>query len=109
MCFSFINIAEKTKMQVQYQPRFFAMQVLKSICAILLLNLFASLLLAEESSEQEMTRGEIAGIIRSAEHPCTNVLDLQSTGKNAWVVTCNSGVFSVKRDEGGNYNVTPSS
>ena len=108
MCFSFINITEKTKMPVQYQPRFFAMHVFKSICAIILLNVIASLLLAEESSEQEMTRGEMAGIIRSADHPCANVLNLQSTGKNAWKVQCNSGNFFVTRNKDGEFNIKAS-
>lgn len=95
-------------MSVQYKPRFFAMHALKSICATLLLSALAPLLLAEETSEQEMTRGEMAGIIRSADHPCSNVLDLQSTGKNAWKVQCNSGNFFVTRNEDGEFNIQAS-
>ena len=95
-------------MSVQYQSRFFALQALKSICATLLLSAFASLLFADESSEQEMTHGEMAGIIRSADHPCANVLNLQLTGKNAWKVQCNSGIFFVTRNKNGEFDIQAS-
>ena len=57
---------------------------------------------------EEMSHGEMAGIIRSADHPCTRVLDLKSSGENAWKVQCNSGSFFVIRDAEGQYSVTAS-
>lgn len=95
-------------MLIQHLSRLIFLHAMKTICAVLLLSVFAPLLLAEKSSEKEMTNGELAGIIRSADLPCNNVIEFQATSKNAWLVTCNSGVFSVKRGADGNFNVTPS-
>ena len=46
----------------------------------------------------EMTHGEMAGIIRSAEHPCTQVLHLEEIDKNSWKVECNSGEYTVQKN-----------
>ncbi|HEY5702100.1 MAG TPA: hypothetical protein VIV20_01365 [Gammaproteobacteria bacterium] len=54
-----------------------------------------------------MSEGEMAGIIRSSDHPCHKVLDLMDTGDNSWTVQCNSGTFIVKRDAEGQYTVEP--
>ena len=84
------------------------MRLLKSVSATLLLSVFAPFLLADEAAEKEMSNGELAGIIRSAGQPCNSVIEFQSSGKNAWNVTCNSGAFFVKRGEEGNYSVSVS-
>lgn len=95
-------------MPVQHQSNSTVSRVPGSIGVALILCFSAPQLLAEESSGQEMAHGEMAGIIRSADHPCAHVLDLQTTGESAWNVTCNSGGFFVKRDGNGNYTVNPS-
>lgn len=59
-----------------------------------------------KSPAEEMSHGEMAGIIRAAGHPCARVLELQSVGKNSWKVKCNSGNFSVIRNTDGEYNIT---
>ena len=77
------------------------MRINKLIFVILLF-----LAVAPPLSANEMTQGEMAGIIRSAEHPCARVLDLQNDGENAWKVTCNSGKFHVSKNADGLYIVT---
>ena len=54
----------------------------------------------------EMTHGEMAAAIRSANYPCAHVTGLESTGENAWSVECNSGKFRVSRDQDGNFTVS---
>ena len=73
---------------------------MKSLFAVLFTLAFSTQLSAEE-----MSRGEIAGIIRSAEQPCKNVLALESTEKNSWKVECNSGGFIVIRETDGKFIV----
>ena len=63
-----------------------------------LFTVFFILVFSTQLSVEEMSRGEIAGIIRSAEHLCKNVLALESTGENAWKVECNSENFIVIRE-----------
>ena len=58
-----------------------------------------------QSFAEAMTQGEMAGIIRSAGHPCNRVLNLNSTGENSWEVQCNSGKFFVSRNKDGGYAV----
>lgn len=70
-----------------------------------LFTAFFILTFSTQLSAEEMSRGEIAGVIRSAEHPCKNVLDLESTGKNSWKVECNSGSFIVIRETDGEFIV----
>ncbi len=69
--------------------------IIAQICLVFMSQLFAD----------EMSRGEIAGVIRSAEHPCKNVLALESTGKNSWKVECNSGSYIVIRKTDGEFIV----
>ncbi len=90
-------------MQVQHQFKVFPLRTLKALIIVLLIMVFVPQSLADE-----MSHGEMAGIIRSADHPCTRVLDLQSSGENAWKVQCNSGSFIVIRDADGRYSVTAS-
>lgn len=79
----------------------------KVLCFTLLVaSVLPTVLIAED--EAEMSNGELAGIIRSADMPCNHVVEFQKTGKNSWLVTCNSGVFSVKADDGGNFVVNSS-
>ena len=59
-------------------------------------------------SAEEVSHGEMAGIIRTAGHPCARVLDLQRTGKNSWNVKCNSGSFLVTRDTNGEFTIAAS-
>ena len=56
-------------------------------------------------SADEMSNGKMAGIIRSANHPCAKVIELQPDGENSWEVKCNSGSFNVTRNANGKFNV----
>jgi hypothetical protein len=69
-------------------------------------NLMVMLALASPATAGEITHGEMAAAIRSADYPCAHVLELQSAGDNAWSVDCNSGTFLVTRNEDGSYAVT---
>jgi hypothetical protein len=62
--------------------------------------------LASPATAEEMSHGEMAAAIRSADYPCAHVLGLESSGDNAWSVDCNSGTFLVTRNEDGSYAVT---
>lgn len=90
-------------MQIQHQFKKFSLRTLKVFIVVLIIIVFVP-----QSFSEEMSHGEMAGIIRSADHPCTRVLDLQSSGENAWKVQCNSGSFFVIRDAEGQYSVTAS-
>ena len=57
------------------------------------------------ASAEEMSNGKMAGIIRSANHPCAKVIELQPKGGNSWEVKCNSGSFNVTRNTNGRFNV----
>jgi len=70
-------------------------------CSLIIGGLFSA-----QSSATEVSNGEMAGAIRSADYPCAQVLKIDSDGNNAWLVECNSGKFSVSRDQGGNFTVT---
>jgi hypothetical protein len=63
---------------------------------------------APQSYAEEMSNGQMAGIIRSANHPCAKVLDLQPAGENSWIVKCNSGSFNVSRNTDGQFSVNVS-
>ena len=54
----------------------------------------------------EVSHGEMAAAIRSADLPCAHVVKLDATGDNVWIVQCNSGMFRVARDSEGNFRVT---
>lgn len=53
----------------------------------------------------DVSHGELAGAIRSAEYPCAHVRQVDSNGDNAWIVQCNSGKFNVSRDQNGDFTV----
>ena len=57
------------------------------------------------ASADEMSNGKMAGIIRSANHPCAKVIELQPDGENSWKVKCNSGSFNVIRNAIGQFSV----
>ena len=57
------------------------------------------------ASADEISNGKMAGIIRSANHPCAKVIELQPDGENSWEVKCNSGSFNVTRNANGKFNV----
>lgn len=59
-----------------------------------------------QASATEMSHGEMAAAIRSANYPCAHVLRLERAGENAWSVECNSGKYRVSRDQDGNYIVS---
>jgi hypothetical protein len=61
--------------------------------------------IVSEASADEMSNGKLAGIIRSANHPCAKVIELQPNGENSWEVKCNSGSFNVTRNANGEFNV----
>jgi hypothetical protein len=56
-------------------------------------------------SANEMSNGKMAGIIRSANHSCAKVIELQPDGENSWKVQCNSGSFNVTRNANGQFSV----
>ena len=61
--------------------------------------------LVQPAFAAEISDGELAAAIRSADYPCEHVLGQQATGDNDWRVQCNSGTYQVTRDASGNYNV----
>lgn len=67
----------------------------------------AGVLLATQSAVADVSYGEMAAAIRSANYPCAHVLNVDSGGGNAWLVQCNSGTFNVFRDDNGDFQVTP--
>ncbi len=79
------------------------LRMVKVLIAVLMIIVFVP-----QSPAEEMSYGEMAGIIRSADHPCAKVLDLQSTGENSWNVQCNSGSFYVTRNADGQFSVKTS-
>jgi hypothetical protein len=89
-------------MPIQHQFRFIPLCFLNTFIAILLM-VFAS-----QSYAGEMSNGQMAGIIRSANHPCAKVIELQPAGENSWKVQCNSGSFNVTRNADGKFSVNAS-
>ncbi len=69
------------------------LRMVKVLIAVLMIIVFVP-----QSPAEEMSYGEMAGIIRSAGRPCTRVLDLQRTGENSWSMQRNFGSFYVTRD-----------
>jgi hypothetical protein len=69
-------------------------------CSLIIVSLFSA-----QSSATDVSQGELAGAIRSADYPCAQVLKVNSDGTNAWLVQCNSGNFSVSRDQDGDFKV----
>lgn len=68
--------------------------------------ILGALAVAPQARATEMTHGEAAAVIRSANYPCAHVQALESVGDSAWSVQCNSGKFRVSRDQDGNFTVT---
>jgi len=69
------------------------------------LALITALALVQPSFAAEISHGAIAAAIRSADYPCQQVLKLQATGSNGWLVQCNSGTYQVTRDANGQFSV----
>ena len=89
-------------MPIQHQFRIIPLCFLNTFIAILLM-VFVS-----QSYAEEMSNGKMAGIIRSANHPCAKVIKLQHTSENSWKVQCNSGSFNVTRNADGKFSVNAS-
>jgi hypothetical protein len=70
-------------------------------CSVVIGSLFSPL-----TTAADVSNGELAAAIRSAQHPCDRVLQVDSIGDNAWNVQCNSGKFFVSLDQNGNFKVT---
>lgn len=73
---------------------------------VLICSMVFGALLSPLATAADVSHGEMAGAIRSANYPCAHVLKVDSAGDNAWVVQCNSGKFDVSRDQNGNFRVT---
>jgi hypothetical protein len=69
------------------------------------LALITTLALVQPAFAAEISHGEMAAAIRSADYPCQHVLQLQATGDNNWLVQCNSGAYQVTRDVNGQFSV----
>jgi hypothetical protein len=69
------------------------------------LTLTTILALVHPAFATEMSYGEMAAAIRSADYPCDHVLGLKATGDNSWHVQCNSGTYQVTRDANGQFSV----
>ena len=69
------------------------------------LALTTTLALVLPAFAAEVSNGEMAAAIRSADYPCDHVLEVQTTGDNGWLVQCNSGTYQVTRDENGQLTV----
>ena len=74
--------------------------------AALLGSVIAGTVFSTSIAAAEVSHGEMAAAIRSANYPCAHVLSIESAGENKWIVKCNSGAFSVSRDEQGRFAVT---
>ena len=96
-------LLENLQMPIQHQLRFILLRFLKPFIAVLIM-IFAP----QQSYAEEMSNGQMAGIIRSANHPCAKVIELQPAGENSWSVQCNSGSFNVTRNADGQFSVNAS-
>ena len=76
------------------------------LSAALAATLLAAPVTAPQSYATEMSHGEMAAAIRSANYPCAHVISLENTGENSWSVKCNSGKFDVSQGEDGSFTVT---
>jgi len=95
-------LLENLQMPIQHQFRIIPLRMLKVFIAVLIM------VFAPQSYAEKMSNGQMAGIIRSANHPCAKVLELQSTGENSWSVQCNSGSFNVTHNADGQFSVNTS-
>jgi hypothetical protein len=89
-------------MLIQHQFRIIPLRILKAFIAVLIT------VFAPQSYAEEMSNGQMAGIIRSANHPCAKVIKLQPASENSWKVQCNSGSFNVTRNTDGQFSVNAS-
>ena len=71
----------------------------------IILALTTTLALVQPAFAAEMSDGEMAAAIRSADYPCDHVLEVQATGDNGWRVQCNSGTYQVTRVANGQFSV----
>jgi hypothetical protein len=83
-----------------HKPKLQAPGSLKLFCSVVIAGL-----LSPQATAADVSHGEMAAAIRSANYPCAQVLNVDSDGDNAWVVQCNSGKFNVFRDENGDLKV----
>jgi len=88
-----------SQMPIQHQFRIIPLRILKAFIAALII------VFTPQSYAEEMSNGQMAGIIRSANHPCAKVIELQPAGENSWSVKCNSGSFNVTRNADGQFSV----
>jgi len=72
-----ILLLENLQMPIQHQFRIIPLRMLKVFIAVLIM------VFAPQSYAEKMSNGQMAGIIRSANHPCAKVLDLQPAGENS--------------------------
>jgi hypothetical protein len=72
----------------------------------ILIAMLIALPFAQHLFADEMSQGEMAGIIRSASYPCAKVLTVQSSGESSWAVECNSGRFHVSKNSDGQFSVS---
>jgi len=77
------------------------MRNLQRIC----LALTTALALVQPASAAEVSKGEMAAAIRSADYPCHHVMDMQAIEDDDWRVQCNSGTYQVTRDENGQFSI----
>ena len=89
-------------MLIQHQFRIIPLRILKAFIAVLII------VFTPQSYAEEMSNGQMAGIIRSANHPCAKVIKLQPARENTWKVQCNSGSFNVTRNADGQFSVNVS-
>jgi hypothetical protein len=69
------------------------------------LALTTALAFVQPAFAAEISHGEMAAAIRSADYPCQQVRKLQATGANGWRVQCNSGTYQVTRDANDQFSV----
>jgi len=68
--------------------------------------ILAGSLFAAPVSATELSPGDAAGAVRSADYPCAHVAKVDPAGENTWLVQCNSGTFRISRDPEGRFEVT---
>ena len=78
-------------------------KIQKSMIIYGVIVIFLAMAFSVDASE--MTYGEMQAAIRSANFPCANVIDLESSKENSWIVKCNSGKYRVTRDKNGKFTV----
>jgi hypothetical protein len=68
-------------------------------------SLILGSLVSAPVSAADVSHGEMAAAIRSADLPCAHVLKIDDLGDGVWIVQCNSGTFRVSRDKHGSLQV----